>query len=257
MLAYCARRPDRARVPRGCGPARSLAVPRRCSATTASTGLCYFGANVVPSGRGCWEFAGDAASRATRMIIGQEDAVTELWSAAQLVMPSPREDRPGQPVYVLDQAPEPGSSGLRAATLDDLDLLVPACALTHEEELGVDPLAPGSGRFPAADGRADRGGPFLALGRERDDPVQGRGLGVDAERRPAPAGVGRPGSAAGRQRHARAQRPLPAPPRAARRRSASSCAPRTRPRCASTRRSACARKAPTAASFSNLVTDCY
>jgi predicted GNAT family acetyltransferase len=74
------------------------------------------------------------------MIIGQEDAVSELWSAAQLVMPSPREDRPGQPVYVLDQAPEPGSSGLRAATLHDLDLLVPACALTHEEELGVDPL---------------------------------------------------------------------------------------------------------------------
>jgi predicted GNAT family acetyltransferase len=74
------------------------------------------------------------------MIIGQEDAVSELWSAAQLVMPSPREDRPGQPVYVLDHAPEPGSSGLRAATLQDLDLLVPACALTHEEELGVDPL---------------------------------------------------------------------------------------------------------------------
>jgi ribosomal protein S18 acetylase RimI-like enzyme len=103
-------------------------------------GLCYFGANVVPSGLGCWEFAGEAANRATRMIIGQEDAVSELWSAAQLVMPSPREDRPGQPVYVLDHAPEPGSSGLRAATLGDLDLLVPACALTHEEELGVDPL---------------------------------------------------------------------------------------------------------------------
>jgi ribosomal protein S18 acetylase RimI-like enzyme len=103
-------------------------------------GLCYFGANVVPSGRGCWEFAGDAAHRTTRMIIGDEAAVTELWSSAQLVMPRPREDRPGQPVYVIDHAPEPGSSGLRAATFDDLDLLVPACALTHEEELGVDPL---------------------------------------------------------------------------------------------------------------------
>jgi hypothetical protein len=76
----------------------------------------------------------------TRMIIGDEEAVTELWSAARHVMPRPREDRPGQPVYVLDEAPEPGSSGLRAATLSDLDLLVPACALTHQEELGVDPL---------------------------------------------------------------------------------------------------------------------
>src|SRR6266545_3813265 len=31
-------------------------------------------------------------------------------------------------------------SGLREATIDDLDLLLPACAATHREELGVDPL---------------------------------------------------------------------------------------------------------------------
>ena len=102
--------------------------------------LCYFGANVVPSGRGCDAFAADSATRITRMIIGDEEAVAELWGAARHVMPRPREDRPGQPVYALDEAPEPGSSGLRAATLSDLDLLVPACALTHQEELGVDPL---------------------------------------------------------------------------------------------------------------------
>ena len=113
-------------------------------------GLCYFGANVVPSGQGCWEFAGEAANRATRMIIGQEAAVSELWSAAQLVMPSPREDRPGQPVYVLDQAPAPGSSGLRAATLHDLDLLVPACALTHRGGARRRPAAARSGRASGA-----------------------------------------------------------------------------------------------------------
>ncbi|HEU5279444.1 MAG TPA: GNAT family N-acetyltransferase, partial [Gaiellaceae bacterium] len=45
-----------------------------------------------------------------------------------------------QPVYVLSQAPEPGKSGVRNATKDDLDLLVPACAQAHYEELGVDPL---------------------------------------------------------------------------------------------------------------------
>jgi ribosomal protein S18 acetylase RimI-like enzyme len=139
MLAYCAGDPvervfleDAARR----GHSRFRAVP----ADDGLKGLCYFGANVVPSGHGCWEFAGDAASRSTRMIIGDEEAVSELWEAAQVVMPRPREDRPGQPVYVIDEAPEPGSSGLRAATFHDLDLLVPACALTHEEELGVDPL---------------------------------------------------------------------------------------------------------------------
>jgi ribosomal protein S18 acetylase RimI-like enzyme len=102
--------------------------------------LCYFGANVVPSGQGCGAFAGEAAMRATTMIIGEELAVGDLWEAAGSVMPEPREDRPGQPVYVLREAPQGDSTGLRAATLDDLDLLLPACAATHEEELGIDPL---------------------------------------------------------------------------------------------------------------------
>jgi RimJ/RimL family protein N-acetyltransferase len=104
------------------------------------TALCYFGANVVPSGQRCDAFAGEAAARGVRMLIGDERAVNELWEAARTVLPPPREDRPGQPVYELREAAEPGPTGLRAATDADLDLLLPACAATHEEELGVDPL---------------------------------------------------------------------------------------------------------------------
>jgi uncharacterized protein len=74
------------------------------------------------------------------MLIGDERAVSELWEAARSVLPPPREDRPGQPVYELRELPEDGATGLRAATDADLDLLVPVCAATHEEELGVDPL---------------------------------------------------------------------------------------------------------------------
>jgi len=55
-------------------------------------------------------------------------------------MPEPREDRPGQPVYSIEEVPEGDSTGLRPATIEDLDLLLPACAATHREELGVDPL---------------------------------------------------------------------------------------------------------------------
>ena len=55
-------------------------------------------------------------------------------------MPEPRQDRPGQPVYVLDVPPEAGDTGLREARLDDLQLLVPACAEAHREEIGLDPL---------------------------------------------------------------------------------------------------------------------
>ena len=55
-------------------------------------------------------------------------------------LPAPREDRPGQPVYVIEEPPRPGDTGLRPARLSDLDRLVPACAAAHLEELGIDPL---------------------------------------------------------------------------------------------------------------------
>jgi RimJ/RimL family protein N-acetyltransferase len=104
------------------------------------TALCHVGANVVPSGTGCGVFADAAVRGRARMIIGEEQAVGELWERAAGRFPAPRDDRPGQPVYELDDAPEPGSTALRPATLDDLDLLVPACAAAHREEIGIDPL---------------------------------------------------------------------------------------------------------------------
>ena len=75
------------------------------------------------------------------MVIGEERAVGELWEAARSRMLPPRDDRPGQPVYVLDDAPEPGETGLRPARSSDFDLLLPACAAAHREEIGIDPLA--------------------------------------------------------------------------------------------------------------------
>ena len=102
--------------------------------------LCHVGANVVPSGIRCATFADAAVRGQARMIIGEETAVGELWDAAAYRMPRPRDDRPGQPVYVLDEPPERGETGLRAATLADLELLVPACAAAHREEIGIDPL---------------------------------------------------------------------------------------------------------------------
>jgi uncharacterized protein len=139
ILDYCAEEPvervfleDVAR--RGIGRFTGLQDSGRLVA------LCHTGANVVPSGRGCAAFADVAARAHARMLIGEQQAVTELWEAARKRLPRAREDRPGQPVYATAAAPEPGGSGLRAATLDDLDLLLPACAAAHETELGVNPL---------------------------------------------------------------------------------------------------------------------
>jgi ribosomal protein S18 acetylase RimI-like enzyme len=102
--------------------------------------LCHLGVNVVPSGHGCGAFARHVARAAPRMLIGESGAVSELWAEARSRLPRPREDRPGQPVFVLDELPEPGGTGLRRAIADDLELLLPACAAAHEQELGVDPL---------------------------------------------------------------------------------------------------------------------
>jgi uncharacterized protein len=141
VLDYCAHDPvervfleDAAR--RGYG--RFAAVTTGDGAVTA---LCHSGSNLVPSGDGCEAFASLAVSSQARMIIGEARAVEAVWHAAQDRLPPPREDRPGQPVYTIDEPPPPGESGLRAATEGDLEILVPACAAAHELELGLDPLS--------------------------------------------------------------------------------------------------------------------
>src|SRR3954451_1087660 len=140
ILAFCAQDPvervfleDVAR--RGLGRFTGLESAGRLQA------LCHVGSNVVPSGNGCAAFAEVAPPAHARMLIGDERAVTELWDEAKDRLPEPREDRPAQPVYVIDSPPPPGETGLRAATEEDLELLVPACAAAHFEEIGIDPLA--------------------------------------------------------------------------------------------------------------------
>jgi ribosomal protein S18 acetylase RimI-like enzyme len=139
ILRFCARDPvervfleDVAR--RGLGRFVARAEEGELSA------LCHLGINAVPSGTGCGAFARDVARSGPRMLIGEAGAVTELWDEARTRLPAPREDRPGQPVYSIRDAPAPGDTGLRPAELADLELLMPACAAAHEKEIGVDPM---------------------------------------------------------------------------------------------------------------------
>jgi RimJ/RimL family protein N-acetyltransferase len=143
VLEFCARSPvervfleDVAR--RGFGHFVALRGGDRGGELTA---VCHVGANVVPSGVGCGAFADATRRSRARMIIGEERAVGDLWRAAAGKMPPPREDRPGQPVYVIFEPPPAGDTGLRLATEADLPRLLPACAAAHQEELGVDPIA--------------------------------------------------------------------------------------------------------------------
>jgi uncharacterized protein len=102
--------------------------------------LCHVGVNAVPSGAGCGVFAREVARAAPRMLIGETRAVSELWEEARSRLPRPREDRPGQPVFLIREPPRAGETGLRPAAASDLELLLPACAAAHEQEIGVDPL---------------------------------------------------------------------------------------------------------------------
>jgi uncharacterized protein len=105
------------------------------------TAICHLGANVVPSGVGTGPFAPLAARARPRMLIGDEQAVTELWEAAREDLPAVREDRPGQPVFLTEEPPSPGGSGLRPAELADLELLVTTSAAAFLEEVGIDAYA--------------------------------------------------------------------------------------------------------------------
>jgi uncharacterized protein len=105
------------------------------------TAVCHVGANLVPSGRGAGAFADVAAGGEARMLVGEERAVTELWDAASERLPEPIDDRPGQPVYLLQQPPPTGGTRLRPARLGDLDALVEASAAAYVEEVGVDAFA--------------------------------------------------------------------------------------------------------------------
>jgi uncharacterized protein len=137
ILEFCAEDPiervfleDVAR--RGLGRFAALRDGRRLTA------VCHMGANLVPSGEGTAAFAELAASGEPRMLVGEERAVTALWEAARADLPAPIDDRPGQPVYVLEDPPSPAGSGLRPATLADLHLLVSASAAAYRDEVGVD-----------------------------------------------------------------------------------------------------------------------
>jgi hypothetical protein len=137
VLEFCGEEPvervfleDIAR--RGIGRFAAVVDRRRIRA------LCHVGANVVPSGTGLGALVSAAARGRPRMIVGAERAVDELWDGLASHLPKPLDDRPGQPVFVLETPPDGAGTGLRRATVDDLDLLVRACAEAYREEVGID-----------------------------------------------------------------------------------------------------------------------
>ena len=108
---------------------------------------------------------------------------------------------------MLDEPPVPGGTGLRRATHDDLELLVPACAAAHREEIGIDPLErdPDGFRWRTRS-QIEQGRSWLwrEAPRSCSRPRRRRGR----RGRAAPAGLGRPGGAPARATRAARSRDL-------------------------------------------------
>ena len=90
------------------------------------TALCHLGSNVVPSGAGCGAFA-DARGQVGRADADRRGRAPSPTSGRRpgRSCRAPRLDRPGQPVYAITEPPPAGGTGLRPATVADLDLLFP------------------------------------------------------------------------------------------------------------------------------------
>ena len=178
-----------------------------------SHALCHLGTNVVPSGSGCSAFAEVAARVAPRMLIGEQAAVTELWDAARRRLPRLGRTGSVSPSTSRTTPPEPGDSGPPRGDAGGPRL--PRARVCPGALRGARrrPAAARPERLPLADAGPDRGRALVALARGRRDPVQGRGVRVDARGGSAPAGLGRPAGAPPRLCGAGAPRPDPPPAR--------------------------------------------
>ncbi|MCO6011066.1 GNAT family N-acetyltransferase [Actinoallomurus purpureus] len=111
------------------------------------TSLCYSGANLVPVAadrEAARHFADRARSQGRRCssIVGPVPAVTEMWNALRPFWGSPRAIRAAQPVMSTVSPPtiEPDPA-VRRVTMNDFDILYPACVAMFTEEVGVSPQA--------------------------------------------------------------------------------------------------------------------
>ncbi|MDQ4033944.1 MAG: GNAT family N-acetyltransferase [Actinomycetota bacterium] len=114
-------------------------------------GLCFSGSNLVPLRGGSSAiraFAERAAGqpRSCSSMVGPADQVLPLWSRLQETWGPAREERPDQPLMVLDKQPlVPGDPLVRPVRTDEIDRYLPAAVAMFTEEVGVDPRLPDGG----------------------------------------------------------------------------------------------------------------
>lgn len=108
-------------------------------------GVCYSGANLVPaeaSPEALYVFAERARRQGRRCssIVGPRDLVLPMWERLEPSWGPAREVRLDQPVMATDRpAQVPADPLVRPVTIDELDVILPACVAMFTEEVGVSP----------------------------------------------------------------------------------------------------------------------
>ncbi|HUS22395.1 MAG TPA: GNAT family N-acetyltransferase [Aeromicrobium sp.] len=116
---------------------------------------CHAGSNIVPAEAGTdavEAFAGHVLTEGIRpaSIAGLQSAVLPLWERLAPFLGQARSIRPVQPFLALDDEPQVApDTRVRRVTMDELDLLYPACVSMFREEVGIDPEASGGHGYRA------------------------------------------------------------------------------------------------------------
>jgi uncharacterized protein len=173
--------------------------------------VCWSGANlvpVVPSTLSGSEVADALAAfaavarhqgRRSSSIVGERRAALVLWEQLEPFWPAAREVRADQPSLAIERDPDvPPEPAVRLSTLDDIDLVLPACVRMFTEEVGYSPVAHSGSAYAlrvrtlVADGRsfvhigcADDGEPVVLfkaeIGAVAGQVAQVQGVWVDPE----------------------------------------------------------------------------
>jgi uncharacterized protein len=116
-----------------------------CYAGATLTSVCHSAANLIPAMAGSHaaeQFADRALSQGRRCstLLGPSEAVEAMWERLRHHWPTPREIRRGQPHLEMTGPPAVEPDPLvRRSTMEELDLLYPACVAMYTEEVGVSP----------------------------------------------------------------------------------------------------------------------
>ena len=113
--------------------------------------ICHSAANLIPA-MANREALERFAARALRKgptcaaIVGKAEDVAVIWDHLEPEWPAPRDVREGQPHLEIRCDPSVAPDPLvRRSTMQDLEVLYPACVAMHTEEVGVSPESNGGG----------------------------------------------------------------------------------------------------------------